>query len=67
MQRRLKKQKKLNKAAIREQKEKKTDLIYQIYGTITHHFPELFDWMRELDDPRKKASPAGIGGSFNRV
>ena len=57
MQRRLKKQKKLNKAAIREQKEKKTDLIYQIYGTITHHFPELFDWMRELDDPRKKASP----------
>jgi hypothetical protein len=57
LQRRLKKQKKLNKAAIREQKEKKTDLIYQIYGTITHHFPELFDWMRELDDPRKKASP----------
>lgn len=57
MQRRLKKTKKLNKAAIREQKEKKTDLIYQIYTTITHHFPELFDWMRELDDPRKKASP----------
>jgi len=57
LQRRLKKQKKLNKAAIREQKEKKTDLIYQIYTTITHHFPELFDWMRELDDPRKKASP----------
>jgi hypothetical protein len=50
LQRRLKKQKKLNKAAIREQKEKKTDLIYQIYATITHHFPELFDWMRELDD-----------------
>jgi hypothetical protein len=57
LQRRLKKTKKLNKAAIREQKEKKTDLIYQIYTTITHHFPELFDWMRELDDPRKKASP----------
>jgi len=56
LQRRLRKTKKLNKAAIREQKEKKTDLIYQIYTTITHHFPELFDWMRELDDPRKKTS-----------
>jgi hypothetical protein len=61
LQRRLKKakkqEKKLEKAAIRAQKEKKTDLIYQIYTTVTHHFPLLFDWMRELDDPRKKASP----------
>ena len=61
MQRRLKKdkkhEKKLAKAAIRAQKEKKTDLIYQIYTTVTHHFPQLLDWMRELDDPRKKASP----------
>ena len=61
MQRRLKKakkhEKKLAQSAIRAQKEKKTDLIYQIYTTVTHHFPLLFDWMRELDDPRKKASP----------
>ena len=60
MQRRLKKEKKREKklaqAAIRAQKAKKTELIYQIYTTITHHFPELFDWMREIDDPRKKAS-----------
>ena len=40
-----------------QRKEKKTDLIYQIYTTVTHHFPQLFDWMREVDDPRKKASP----------
>ena len=27
-----------------------------MYCTIRHHFPELFDWMREVDDCRKKAS-----------
>lgn len=41
---------------IREQKQKKTDLIYQMHQTIHHHFPELFDWMREVDDCRKKKS-----------
>ena len=60
MQHRLKKdkrhEKKLEKAAIRAYKEKKTDLIHQIYTTVPHHFPQLFDWMREVDDPRKKAS-----------
>ena len=57
-------QKKLNKAAIRAQKAKKTELIYQIHTTITHHFPELFDWMRELDDPRKKASQFELAAHF---
>jgi hypothetical protein len=27
-----------------------------MYRTIRLHFPELFDWMREVDDCRKKAS-----------
>jgi len=27
-----------------------------MYRTICQHFPELFDWMREVDDCRKKAS-----------
>jgi hypothetical protein len=38
------------------QKEKQTDLVYQIYQTIVHHFPLLFDWMGEIDDCRKKKS-----------
>jgi len=27
-----------------------------MYRTIRLHFPELFGWMREVDDCRKKAS-----------
>ena len=27
-----------------------------MYCTICQHFPELFEWMREVDDCRKKAS-----------
>ena len=27
-----------------------------MYQTIVHHFPSLFDWMREIDDCRKKQS-----------
>ena len=27
-----------------------------MYRTIGSYFPELFDWMRELEDCRKKAS-----------
>jgi len=38
------------------QKRKKTALVYQLHTTITHHFPELFEWMRDIDDCRKKAS-----------
>ena len=38
------------------QKAKQTDLVYQIHQTIVHHFPELFRWMREIDDCRKKES-----------
>jgi hypothetical protein len=31
-------------------------LVYQLYQTIMHHFPELFAWLREIEDCRKKAS-----------
>jgi len=27
-----------------------------MYQTIIHHFPSMFDWMREIDDCRKKKS-----------
>ena len=49
-------QKKLKKAATTVQKRKQTDLVYIIYTTINYHFPELLDWMREIDGTRKKAS-----------
>jgi hypothetical protein len=31
------------------------ELVYQIYQTIQHFFPDLFEQMRELEDCRKKA------------
>ncbi len=31
------------------------ELVYQIYQTIQHFFPKLFEQMRELEDCRKKA------------
>lgn len=45
------KQRRLNELA---QKAKQTDLVYQIHQTLVHHFPELIDWMQEIDDCRKK-------------
>ena len=51
---RKKSKRKNKKAVIAEQKQKKTDLIYQLHRTICHHFPQLFEWMREIDDCRKK-------------
>jgi len=30
--------------------------VHEMYCTICQHFPELFNWMREVDDCRKKAS-----------
>lgn len=47
---------KQEKAAIIAQKQQKTNIIYQIYTTIHHHFPKLFDWMREIDEVRSKTS-----------
>ena len=42
------------------QKAKQTDLVYQIHQTIAHHFPELFLWMEEIEDCRKKKSTYAI-------
>jgi len=53
---RKKTQRKTKKAIITQQKQKKTDLVYQLHRTICHHFPQLFEWMKEIDDCRKKAS-----------
>jgi hypothetical protein len=30
--------------------------VHEMYRTIRLHFPELFNWMRKVDDCRKKAS-----------
>ena len=53
---RKKRNRKERQKLIQEQKQKKTNLIYQMHQTIHHHFPKLFDWMREIDDCRKKKS-----------
>jgi len=47
----------LKTADISAQKRQQTELVYMIYTTITHHFPDLLEWMREIDDCRKKDSP----------
>jgi hypothetical protein len=59
-QRRAKKAKQREAVAKQEtaasQQQKKKQLVYEMYCTICQHFPELFEWMREVDDCRKKAS-----------
>ena len=35
---------------------KKQEFVIEMYSTIRLHFPELFDWMRGVDDCRKKSS-----------
>jgi hypothetical protein len=44
------------KRVIAAQQRKKTALVYEMHRTIRQHFPSLPDWMREVDDCRKKAS-----------
>jgi len=44
------------KKEIAEQQKKDSHLIYLLYRTIHEHFPHLYQWMREIDDCRKKAS-----------
>lgn len=53
-----KRKQKQKKIAVEEakQKKKQTNLIYMLHSTISHNFPQLFQWMREIDDCRKKAS-----------
>ncbi len=60
MQRQIRKAKQrkeaIRKKTITHQQGKKKELVYEIYSTLRLHFPELFDWMREVDDCRKKSS-----------
>ncbi|QTR50027.1 hypothetical protein [Candidatus Thiothrix anitrata] len=44
------------KRVIAAQQRKKTALVYEMHRTIFQHFPHLLDWMRQVDDRRKKAS-----------
>lgn len=37
-------------------KREKKELVLEMLLTIREHFPEMFDWMREIDDVRQKAS-----------
>jgi len=34
----------------------KSHLVYLLYTTINTHFPQLYEWMQEVEDCRKKAS-----------
>ncbi len=40
---------------INEAKQRNNNIIYQLYQTIKHFFPDLFDRIRQIDDHRKKA------------
>jgi hypothetical protein len=37
-------------------KREKKELVLEMFITIDKHFPDLFDWMRQIDDVRKKSS-----------
>ena len=39
-----------------KRKREKEELVFEMLITVRQHFPELLDWMREVDDSRKKAS-----------
>ena len=39
-----------------KRKREKKELVFEMLITVHQHFPELLDWMREVDDSRKKAS-----------
>jgi len=52
---RQKRNRNLRKKQIQKQKQRKIDLVYQMYQTIHHNFPEIFDWMSKIDDCRKKS------------
>jgi len=39
-----------------EKRQEKIGLVYEMLITLRQHFPELLDWMREVEECRKKAS-----------
>jgi len=46
----------VNKQTIASQQRKKVELIHEMHRTIRLHFPQLLEWMREVDDCRTKNS-----------
>lgn len=57
---------KLRQAAIKQReankpKREKRELVFELFLTIREHFPDLFDWMRQIDDSRQKASTYELG------
>ncbi|MFZ4526730.1 MAG: hypothetical protein ACOYOE_14685 [Chlorobium sp.] len=46
----------IKKLTANKRKREKKELVFEILITVRQHFPDLFDWMREVDDSRKKAS-----------
>ncbi|MGZ8903987.1 MAG: hypothetical protein ACXW0H_10600, partial [Methylobacter sp.] len=46
----------VRKLKVTSQQQKKNKLVHEMCRTIRLYFPELFNWMRELEDCRKKAS-----------
>ncbi|WP_177428619.1 hypothetical protein, partial [Candidatus Venteria ishoeyi] len=53
-------QKQASQLAIKAQKDKQTELIYQMRQSMSHHFPQLFEQMREVEDMRTGASEYDI-------
>ena len=40
----------IKKRAVNEQKMEKQELVYQMLIAMRQHFPELLNWMSEVDD-----------------
>ncbi len=61
-QKKLEKRKNINKAKRKlynrlktKEKIKARNIVYQLFNTITHFFPDLFDRIRQIEDFRKRA------------
>jgi len=56
----VRQQKQASQAAIKAQKGKQTAFVYRMRQSISHHFPQLFEQMRQVDDVRTGASEYDI-------
>jgi hypothetical protein len=45
---------KINKAARNRKKQLSKNLVFRLYKTIVHYFPDLFEQIRQIEDYRKK-------------
>jgi len=46
----------VRKQTVTRRQQKKKELVHAMYRTTRLYFHDLFNWMRELEDCRKKAS-----------